>query len=138
MPVKFEDVSLAFDYVSSDDIGMNHAWLNRETGETWFRSEMYGSDEELPDDIDDGKYIAIPHKKDLDLGQPLVFRFVREYLPDDLDEVYDIFSRKGAYAKFRRLLARRSAVDRWRDFSTKAEEAALREWCAENAIDVEG
>ena len=33
---------------------------------------MYGGDEELPDDIEDEKYIAIPHKKELDLGKPLV------------------------------------------------------------------
>jgi hypothetical protein len=136
MPVKFEDVSFAFDFVGSEDIGIHCAWLNRETGETHLRSEMSDDYEELPDDIEDEKYIAIPHKKELDLGKPLVLRFVREHLPDDLDEAYDMFSRKGGYARFRRLLARRRAVDRWYDFSAKAEQKALREWCAENAIDL--
>lgn len=136
MPVKFEDISFAFEYVGSADIGINHAWLNRETGETVLHSEMYDNFEEVPDDIDDEKYVVIPHKKELDLGKPLVLRFVREYLPNDLDEAYDTFRRKGAYARFRRLLARRHAIDRWHDFSAKAEVEALRQWCAENSIDV--
>jgi len=36
------------------------------------------------------------------------------------------------------LLVRRGALDLWYDFSNKAEEAALREWCAENGIDLSG
>ena len=136
MPVKFQDVLIAFEYVSGEDIGLSHAWLNRETGETYCHSSRYDDREELPDDIEDEKYTAIPHKKKLSLGKPLVLRFVREHLPDDLDEACDLFRRKGAYARFRNLLARRRAVDRWRDFSAKAVEKALREWCAENAIDL--
>ena len=31
---------------------------------------------------------------------------------------------------------RRGALERWYDFSNKAEEAALREWCVENGIDL--
>jgi hypothetical protein len=41
----------------------------------------------LPDDIDDEKYISIPDKSELDVGKPLVLDFVREFLPDDYDEV---------------------------------------------------
>jgi hypothetical protein len=35
------------------------------------------NDEELPDDIDNEKYIAIPDKRELDLGKPLVLDFAR-------------------------------------------------------------
>ena len=55
-------------------------------------------------------------------------------LPDDYDEVRAIFSRRGAYARVKDLLVRRDALQRWDDFSNKAEEAALRQWCAENGI----
>ena len=96
------------------------------------------SDEELPGDIDDEKYISIPHKRELDLGKPLVLDFAREFLPDDYDEIRHIFSRRGAYRRYKDLLVRRSALDLWYDFSNKAEEAALREWCAENRIDLSG
>jgi hypothetical protein len=45
-----------------------------------------------------------------------------------------IFSRRGAYGRYKALLERRGALDRWYDFSVKAEEAALRAWCATDAI----
>ena len=91
-----------------------------------------------PNDIDDEKYISILDKTELDLGKPLVLDFAREFLPVDYDEVRHIFSRRGAYRRYKDLLGRRGALERWYDFSNKAEEAVLREWCAENGIDFSG
>jgi hypothetical protein len=34
------------------------------------------------------------------------------------------------------LLVRRGALERWYDFLNKSEETALREWCAENGIEL--
>ena len=64
--------------------------------------------------------------------------FARELLPDDYDEVRHIFSRRVAYRRYKDLLVRRAALERWYDFSNKSEEAALREWCAENGIELSG
>ena len=86
--------------------------------------------------IDDEKYISIPDKRELDLGKPLVLDFAREFLPVDFDEVRHIFSRRGAYRRYKDLLVRRGALERWYDFSNKSEETALREWCAENGIEL--
>jgi hypothetical protein len=58
------------------------------------------------------------------------------FLLDDYYEVRRIFSRKGAYGRYKTMLVRRSALDRWYNFSNKAEEAALREWCTENEIEL--
>jgi hypothetical protein len=58
----------------------------------YWHSEFGDNDEELPNDIDDEKYISIPDKTELDLGKPLVFDFAREFLPVDYDEVRHIFS----------------------------------------------
>ncbi len=66
----------------------------------------------------------------------LVLDFAREFLPKDFDEVRYIFSKRGAYPKFRALLARRKAVDRWHEFESKATERALRDWCELNSIAV--
>ena len=102
-------------------------------------SELDEPEDELPDDIEDGeKYVAIPDKRELDLGKPLVLGFVREFLPNDFEEVRTIFSKRGAYQKFRALLTRRNALDRWHDFESKATEQALREWCELNSIEVAG
>ena len=62
--------------------------------------------------------------------------FAREHLPDDYDDIRDIFSRRRAYQKFRSLLARRGAIDRWHAFENKATEQALRDWCELHGIEI--
>jgi hypothetical protein len=136
MPISFADLQDAFLFVNLGAPGENEAYLDRQSGRIYCHSEYGDNDEELPDDIDDEKYVAIPDKRELDLGKPLVLDFVNQFLPDDYDEVRRIFSRKGAYGRYKDLLVERGALERWYDFSNKAEEAALRGWCAENGIEL--
>jgi len=138
MPVSFSDLQCAFEFVSSGGMAGNEAYLDRQSGKIYWHSEFGDNDEELPDDIDDEKYTAIPDKRELDLGKPLVLDFARGFLPEDYDEVRRIFSRSGAYRRYKDLLVRRGALERWYDFSNKAEEVALREWCAQNGVDLSG
>jgi hypothetical protein len=99
-------------------------------------SELDEPEDELPDDIEDGeKYVAIPDKRELDLGKPLALDFAPQVLPGDFDEVRRMFSRRGAYAGFKQLLAERRALDQRYDFEQKATERALREWCEFNSIE---
>jgi hypothetical protein len=72
MAVSFSDLRLAFEFVSSGGIGENEAYLDRQSGKIYWHSKFRDNDEELPDDIDDEKYISITDKKELDLGKPLV------------------------------------------------------------------
>ena len=104
MAFSFDDIENAFFFVSMDQQYMHNAYLCKETGEISYTSEM-GDSDELPDYIDDpDKYITIPHKNKLDLGKALVIEFTSEYLPEDLDTVYSIFRRKGAYSRYKDLL----------------------------------
>jgi hypothetical protein len=140
MPADFQDILFAFEFVSGD--GSNEALLCRRTGKIYWRSPLSGLDEiegELPDSIEgDENYIVIPHKRELGLGKPLVLDFAREFLPKDFDDVRTMFSKRGAYQKFRTLLIKRKVLDRWYDFESKATEQALREWCELNSIEVTG
>jgi len=141
MPVSFQQLLEAFEFVSvANGLGEHQAVLCRQTGKIYWHSEFSELDElndELPDDVeDDEKYVTIPAKRELGLGKPLALDFTREFLPNDFDEVRYIFDRRGAYSKFRSLLARRNAVDRWHNFESKATERALREWCELNSIAV--
>src|SRR6201997_153571 len=124
MPVSFSDLQLACEFVSSGDMGENEAYLDRQSGKIYWHSEFGDNGEELPDDIDDEKYIAIPNKIELDLGKDLVLGFARDFLPDDYGEICQIFSRRGAYRRYKDFLVRRGALERWYDFSNKAQEAA--------------
>jgi hypothetical protein len=136
MPASFQDILLSFEFVDSD-AGVHEAFLCRRTGKTFWRSDLDELDDEAPDDIEDEeKYVAIPGKRELDLGKPLVLDFAREFLPNDFDEVRYMFSKKGAYKKFRALLIRRNVLERWYDFESKATERALREWCELNSIEL--
>lgn len=143
MPIKFGDIIEAFEFANtSGGVAEFRAFVCRQTGKVYYQTEdldSEDSEDELPDDIEDrAKYIALPDKRDLDLGKPLVLAFARECLPDDLDDVRHFFSRRGAYPKFRALLARRGAIDRWHAYEDEATEQALREWCKEQGIDVVG
>lgn len=137
MPVSWTDLILAFEFVSANNPGENQAFLCKQTGKLYWDSTSSDELDELPDDIDDEeKYVQIPDKRDLDLGKPLVLDFVGQFLPDDFDEVQRIFSRRGAYARFKDLLVRRGKLDQWYGFESKAEESALRRWCDLNLIEV--
>ena len=136
MEIKFNDIVDAFDFVSFGRMFEHQAFLNKETGRIYWHSEVGDNEEELPEDIDDGKYIGIPHKNELDLGKHLVLDFTCEYLPNDIDKVENIFRRKGAYSKFKALLENRKIIDKWYEFESNAQEKALKAWCEENGIQI--
>jgi len=134
--MKFDDIENAFMFVSMAPQFENSAILSKESGEIYYVSE-FGDSDELPYDVDNvDKYIEIPHKNDLDLGKALVLEFVSAHLPDDLQEVNRIFDRKGAYAGFKQLLESKGMLDQWHTYEDRRQEIALREWCAENSIEV--
>ena len=138
MAIKFSDIEDAFFFVSMDQKYMHNAILCKETGQLFYTSEM-GDSDELPEDIDDpGKYIGIPHKNDLDLGKALVIEFTAKYFPEELDKVYSIFHRKGAYSRYKNLLESKEALDEWYKFEKQRREEALREWCQINNIAIKG
>lgn len=141
MAVSFSDLEDAFNFVNFGGDGENEAVLDRRTDKIYCRSSLSGeADEGFPGDRDrnwDEKYIAIPDRGDIDLGKALVFDFAGQVMTEqDHDEVRSIFNRKGAYARFKDLLARRCLLDSWHEFSDKAEKAALREWAAENGVEL--
>ena len=139
MPIPFSKLLEALDFMSSDPTFGNSARVNRATGEVHWHSDWDSELWEEPEDIgDDEKYLQLPDPRDLDLGKRLVMRFAAERLERHYDEIADIFRRKGAYRRFKDFLMRLGALERWYEFESEAKEKALREWCAENGIEVEG
>ena len=138
--MKYDDLSLAFCFVSSAGPMNNQAYVSLDTGAICWVSESNPIEEdEPPDDLETSdRYIAIPHKNELDLGNDLVFRFVEGRLPDRYADVVAIFRRRGAYARFKGLLAAERCLDEWHAFEAEATERALREWCEENGVYLAG
>jgi hypothetical protein len=135
VPVDFANLLAAFEWVSATADSENAAYICRTTGVAYFTSSSMDLDDELPEDIeDDGLYIAVPHKVDLNLGKNLAIKFTAEHLPDDYSDVCGFFRQRGAYGRFKDLLERRDSLDTWYRYEAQAIEQALREWSCENLI----
>ena len=133
--IKYADLLDAFDFVSFGAPFESHAFICADTGVIYCASDSFELDEEVPEDLETSdRYIAIPHKNDLNLGRDLALSFVDQALPDDYNTVVGFFRRKGAYSRFKKLLESRGVLDAWFAFEAHAVEAALRQWCEENDV----
>ena len=138
MKIKFQDIELAYDYVSSAQRFMNSAYISKTTGQIYYQSEMYDSDE-LPEDFyEKHDYIEIPHRNDLDLGQRLVWQFVNREIPGFTDIIRGFFSRRGAYSRYKSYLEEIGLLKRWHEFEDTKTKETLKEWCKENGVDIDG
>ena len=137
MPVSFQEIRDASEFASASGLGKHQAFLCIRSGKIYCHSDLSDLNDELPEDIEDEeKYLGIPGKRELDLGKPLALDFARQVLPADFDDVRGIFGRRGAYARFKDLLARRRVLEQWYDFEKKATVRALREWCELNSVEL--
>ena len=137
MAVKYEELSAAFDFVSFGAPMEHRAYISMDTGTIYWISDMNPLDEEVPDDLEDSdRYIAIPHKNDLNLGSELALRFAAEELPDLYTRIDGVFRHRGAYARFKALLTAEGYLDKWYAFEAECTERALKDWCAANHIEL--
>lgn len=136
--IRFDDLLHAFDFVSAGQPFENEAYLCIETGDFHWYSEFGDLDEPLPEGVEDSeRYIPIPHKDDLGLGRRLVFSFVEAELPENLEDVWKMFRRKGAYSRFKSLLERRAKLQQWYEYEERRTKEALLEWCQENGVHIQ-
>ncbi len=135
--IPYDEISSAFEFVGSAAPGEHNAYISLDTVQIHWVSELASMDEEVPADLDTSdRYIAVQHKNDLDLGKHLVLRFAAQETPDEYERVRSIFQRKGAYAQFKQLLETKGFLEKWYRFEAEAHDKALREWCADNGIQI--
>ena len=135
VPVDSNDLLLALDFVSDQTMGSRGAFVSRETGRIYWTSDDGGVEDEVPEDMDDPeRYVAVPDKRDLDLGHDLAFRFGETHLPDAYDAIRECFRRRGAYARFKDLLSRHGHLEQWFEFEERETRKALEEWCEANGF----
>ncbi|SAL81144.1 hypothetical protein AWB68_06042 [Caballeronia choica] len=135
--VKYDDLSMAFDFVASAAPMEHDAYVSLDTGQVYWRSEVNDDLDEIPDDLETSdRYLAIPHQNDLDLGISLALRFVAQALPARYEQVEEFFQRKGAYSRFKELLHSEGVLESWYAFEADSVDRALRQWCADNGIGI--
>ena len=136
MAFAHRDIEEAYFFVNAASMSEHQAVLCKDTGEIHYASEE-GDEMALPDSVEGNEAcVAIPHRNELNLGTRLVHEFVAEHSPDLADQVRRIFSRKGAYRRFKDLLDRKRLLDTWHALAGERQAQALRQWCAANGIEV--
>jgi hypothetical protein len=132
----FSDIASAFSFVNSSSYGMNSAILCKTTGRIFYRSEMAGIDMVGDEELDWDTCVEVPHQNDLDLGQRLVFEFVKSRLPAENIHVEEIFRKRGAYGRFKSFLESKGMLEAWHEFENERQNKALRQWCEKNGIEL--
>ncbi len=137
MKVKYNDLEMAYYFVSSDGSIDNCALLDKSTGKIYWHSEDFDEQEITEEMWEDENTVAIPGKYDLDLGKRLVMDFTYTHLDHEhYDHVREIFSRRGAYSRFKGFLDSIGQLDNWFKFEQQSLENALREWAKENGVEI--
>ena len=135
MKIAYSDIELAVDFSSSAECD-NGAYISLDNGKIYWVSDTHDSDE-LPDDFEvSDRYLLIPPKDDLLHGQSLVREFVAANASQLTQQVREIFSRRGAYRRFKDLLNENSLSKLWHEFEYQRETAAITGWCRENGIEL--
>jgi hypothetical protein len=136
--VSRSNLELAVELASSTGPLQGHAYVDSVSGRVIsFTDDYRPEDDEIPEDLETNeRYLAVPTKRDLDLGHVLVEQFVAEQLPRDVERVRGYFRNRGAYRRFRDLLEERDKTESWYAFESGAMVRALERWCSENGMEL--
>ncbi|MDZ4848319.1 MAG: UPF0158 family protein, partial [Pirellulaceae bacterium] len=104
----------------------------------YYISDSHDGDQPPNDFEESDRYLLVPDKQELDLGQSLVREFISTFAPNLENEVRDIFRRRGAYGHFRALLENKRLLEKWYAFENERETSAIIDWCRENGIELSG
>jgi len=133
MRVNLEELLEALEYVSSVGIGTVDAaaYISRDTGSVYFVGTDMEPEEGAPEDLETSdRYVAVPSKQELDLGKRVALAFAEAHVPEQYEHIRSIFSRPGAYARFKDLLEAGGHLTAWYEFEHNAQREALSDWCA--------
>jgi hypothetical protein len=131
----FTELRNAFEFVSSGSPSEQYAYICLESGAIYWVSNSIKLEEEVPDDLTtSSRYISVPHKNYLELGQSMALSFIEQTLPDDYNTVASFFRKRGAYRRFKELLQAQGLLEKWLAFEAEACDLALVDWCQEQNI----
>jgi hypothetical protein len=133
---KFSEILDGYEFCAFGDLMDTQAFLSLERGTVHIISGDIELDDEPPEDIDFGPYLALPDKSELRLGRDLVIEFAEEKLPESLHTIAGFFKKRGAYSNFKRFLEQKGQLQAWFDYEKTEKEYRLRKWCIDNGIEL--
>lgn len=125
--------------IVDDGEGSAKALVARDTGMIHLLNDDYMDEEApLPADVEaEGNYVSVPAAGELGLGDELVLRFAAQHMAGDQPAVREML-RTDDVDGFEALLEERQASEAWERFRTEETETALRRWCEQHGLQVEG
>jgi hypothetical protein len=135
--VDADELLMAVDWVSVRGFD-TEAYICRTTGKIYQAGgDDTSLDEDLPKDLKKKKkFLPVPDKQEFDIGRRLLFRFIEEELPDEMETVAGFFSHAGAFGNTKDLLRRKDLLDKWHAYEEQALLEQLREWAEVNGLEV--
>jgi len=135
--INFSELRNAFEFVSSGPSSQHSAYICVDTGIIYWTSNVMDLEEQVPDDLETSdRYIQVPHKNDLKLGQGLALSFVNQEIPHEYNFAASLFRKRGAYRRYKELLQSEGLLEKWFAFEANASDMALQDWCKENNIEL--
>lgn len=135
--VSYQELRNAFEFVSSGSPATHSAYICQDTANIYWLSSSLELEEAVPADVTTSeRYIAVPHKNALQLGQKMALQFIDQVLPDDYNLVSSFFRKRGAYRRFRELLQAQGLLEQWFVFEASACDSALLDWCVQHNIQI--
>lgn len=132
MTATLSDIESAVEFVTSGEV-MSEVYVDRCTGAIYYIDDAL--EESPPEDLyENAQYIAVPNKQGLGLDKSIAIQFVAENLPEQLDLAYEIFSKKGAYRRFKDLLNTADKLEAWYSYEALVLREAIIEWGQENNL----
>ena len=133
--VNFADLDMAVEFVSSGMPTEHRAYISIDTGAIYWVSDSSDIEDDAPEDLEESdRYLAVSSKTELGLGRHLALQFMEERIPDEYETVRQFFARRGAYGRFKDLLAAHGQLDAWHAFEADCTERALLAWCEAQQI----
>ncbi len=88
----FDKLLEAFEFANFSGSPDSCAYVDLETGQTyWVADEMEDLEEVLDDIETSDRYLMLPDKRDLELGRNLAISFAEDALPNEYENVVDCF-----------------------------------------------
>jgi hypothetical protein len=135
--INLDELRNAFEFVSSGPSSEHSAYICIDTGIIYWTSNVIDLEEEIPEDVETSdRYIPVPHKNDLKLGQSLALSFIDREIPHEYNFAASLFRKRGAYRRFKELLQAEGLLEKWFAFEANASDLALQDWCKENNIEL--
>lgn len=129
--VKRSDLEWGLDL---DGLPEAECFVHKETGLVVVGNTDFPVEEQMA--AHQGEWIECPRNNELDLGKRLYIDFAKQYLPEQLEHVWQIFKKKGAYRRARYFFEDQGLLEQFYAYEAQRRKEAMQEWACDNGFEL--